>query len=79
MPGIVCMLMITSFREAVNISLTYPAYKLMKDYHFSAGQLNRLRKNENVSTYPLHTLCRILDCRLEDIAIYLRDNTENTI
>ena len=79
MPGIVCMLMITSFREAVNISLTYSAYKLMKDYHFSAGQLNRLRKNENVSTYTLHTLCRISDCRLEDVTIYLRDNTENTI
>ena len=79
MPGIVCMLMITSFREAVNISLTSSAYKLMKDYHFSAGQLNRLRKNDNVRAYPLHTLCLISDCRMKDATVCLRDNTENTI
>jgi DNA-binding Xre family transcriptional regulator len=45
-------------------------YKLIKDYGFSSGQLDRLRKNENVSTYTLDQLCSILDCRLEDIAEY---------
>lgn len=45
-------------------------YKLIKEYHFSNGQLDRLRKNGNVSTYTLNQLCRILDCRLEDIAEY---------
>lgn len=49
-------------------------YKLIKDYHFSSGQLDRLRKNENVSTYTLNQLCKILDCRLEDIAEYKDDN-----
>jgi DNA-binding Xre family transcriptional regulator len=48
-------------------------YKLIKDYGFSSGQLDRLRKNENVSTYTLDQLCRILDCRLEDIAEYRQD------
>ena len=48
-------------------------YKLLKDYHFSSGQLDRLRKNENVSSYTLNQLCRILDCRLEDIAEYKKD------
>ena len=43
-------------------------YKLIKEYHFSTGQLDRLRKNGNVSTYTLDQLCQILDCRLEDIA-----------
>ena len=51
-------------------------YKLLKDYHFSAGQLSRLRKNENVSTYTLNTLCRILDCNIEEVAVYLPDNEE---
>lgn len=45
-------------------------YKLVKDYHFSNGQLDRLRKNENVSTHTLDELCTILDCKLEDIAEY---------
>lgn len=45
-------------------------YKLIKDFHISTGQLDRLRKNENVSTYTLNSLCEILDCQLGDIAEY---------
>lgn len=48
-------------------------YKLIKYYHISTGQLDRLRKNENVSTYTLNQLCTILDCKLEDIAEYVKD------
>ena len=32
-------------------------YKLLKEYEFSSGQLDRLRKNGNVSTYTLSQLC----------------------
>ncbi len=45
-------------------------YKLIKEYKISTGQLDRLRKNENVNSYTLDQLCRILDCQLEDIAEY---------
>lgn len=45
-------------------------YKLIKEYHISTGQLDRLRKNENVSSYTLNQLCEILHCKLEDIAEY---------
>ena len=45
-------------------------YKLIKEYKFSTGQLDRLRKNGNVNTYTLNQLCEILDCTLEDIAEY---------
>lgn len=45
-------------------------YKLIKEFKISTGQLDRLRKNENVNSYTLDQLCRILDCRLEDIAEY---------
>lgn len=48
-------------------------YKLIKEYKISNGQLDRLRKNENVSTYTLSQLCSILHCRLEDIAEYRED------
>lgn len=43
-------------------------YRLIKDYRVSTGQLDRLRKNGNVSTYTLNQLCEILDCSLNDIA-----------
>lgn len=48
-------------------------YKLIKEFKISTGQLDRLRKNENVNSYTLDQLCRILDCRLEDIAEYRED------
>lgn len=45
-------------------------YKLIKEYNFSTGQLDLLRKNGNVNSFTLNQLCKILDCRLEDIAEY---------
>ena len=48
-------------------------YKLIKEYGFSAGQLDRLRKGENINIYTLDTLCRILDCAVEDIIEYKKD------
>ena len=49
-------------------------YLLIKDFGISTGQLDRLRKNENVSTFTLNQLCKILDCKLEDIAEYIRES-----
>lgn len=49
-------------------------YKLIKEYKVSTGQLDRLRKNGNVSTYTLNQLCKILECKLEDIATYTEDD-----
>lgn len=46
-------------------------YQLIKKYGFSTGQLDRLRKNENVNSYTLNTLCEILECKLEDIAEFI--------
>ena len=51
-------------------------YKLMKEYHVSSGQLDRLRKNGNVNTYTLNQLCEILDCKLEDIAEYIPEQNK---
>ena len=48
-------------------------YKLINEYGFSNGQLDRFRKNENVNMYTIDTLCRILNCAIEDIAEYTPD------
>lgn len=42
-------------------------YSLIKNYHISAGQLSRLRKNDNVSTHTINVLCEILDCQPGDL------------
>ena len=48
-------------------------YKLIHEYNFSTGQLDRLRKNENINVYTLNTLCKILNCAIEDIITYIPD------
>lgn len=48
-------------------------YKLIHEYHISAGQLSRLRANAYVSTHTLDILCEILNCRIEDIATYIKE------
>ena len=51
-------------------------YKLIHNYHVSTGLLDRIRKNQNISTYSLNTLCHILDCQVEDIMEYYPDKAE---
>ena len=51
-------------------------YRLIQDYQFSSGQLDRLRKNASVSTYTLDQLCKILDCGLDEIAEFLPEGDE---
>jgi putative transcriptional regulator len=52
-------------------------YKLIQEYGFSTGQLDRLRKNQNANTYTLDILCKILSCELSDIAEYLPDQLDD--
>ncbi len=52
-------------------------YKLIKEYHISTGQIDRLRKNSFVSTYTINELCKILDCDVEDIIQYVKDPNLN--
>jgi len=48
-------------------------YALIKKHGISPGQLTRLKRNESVSTHTLNNFCEILDCRLDEIAEYTKD------
>ena len=52
-------------------------YGLVKDYGIDKAQLHRLRHNMVVKTVILNTLCSVLDCRIEDIAEYVPEETGN--
>ena len=52
-----------------NISIYYLRIKVGID----SRTIRRLKSNENMETNTLDRLCRILDCRLEDIAEYVPD------
>ena len=50
-------------------------YTLIKDYHISAGQLTRLRRNESVSTHTIEMFCKILECQPGDLMEYIENNS----
>lgn len=52
-------------------------YHLIKYCKVSAGQIGRLKKNNFVSTHTIDMLCRILDCKVEEIMEYRVDIAEN--
>ncbi len=49
-------------------------YNLVTDYNISKSLLQRLRNNDGISTHSLNMLCTILDCRIEDIVEFVKDN-----
>ena len=49
-------------------------YKLVNDYGLSQSLLDRLKHNKPISTVTLNDLCNILDCRVEDIMLFIKDN-----
>lgn len=51
-------------------------YKLINSYNFSKGTLDSLKHDRNVSTATLNDICRILNCRVEDVLVYIPDTTE---
>lgn len=46
-------------------------YTLIKNHHISSSTIDKLRNNKPLTTTTLNDLCRILHCRLEDIAEYI--------
>lgn len=48
-------------------------YTLIKDFSFSKGTLDSLKQGRNISTATLDDICRILDCRVEEVLMYIPD------
>lgn len=48
-------------------------YALIKTFGMSPAQITRLKRNESVSTHTIEMICRILECRVEDIMEYIKD------
>ena len=46
-------------------------YTLIKNHHSSSTTIDKHRKNKPVTTTTINDLCRILNCRVEDILTYV--------
>ena len=50
-------------------------YKLINQFGVSRSLLDRLKHNKPISTVTLNDLCGFLDCRVEDILLYVKDES----
>ncbi len=48
-------------------------YQLRERCGIDSKTIRRLRANENMETKTLNKLCAVLDCRLDEIAEYVKD------
>ena len=48
-------------------------YKLIYTYGISKGTLDNLKHNRNVTLLTVETLCKILNCKIEDVVTYVEN------
>ena len=46
-------------------------YTLINKHRISSATIDKLRKNKPITTTTINDLCRILDCKIQDIAEYV--------
>lgn len=46
-------------------------YTLTTKYNLSSSTLHRLKHNKDISMRTINDLCRILNCQIQDICIYV--------
>ncbi|MBQ1264780.1 MAG: helix-turn-helix transcriptional regulator [Oscillospiraceae bacterium] len=51
-------------------------YTLREKCGIDSKTVRRLRANENIETKTLNKICAALDCKLSDIAEYIKDSDE---
>ena len=49
-------------------------YTLINKYNISSSTINRLRHNQGITTQLIDDLCTILDCNVEDIIKFEKQN-----
>ncbi len=52
-------------------------YKLINKYNVSRSLLDRLKHDKPITTVTINDLCIFLDCRVEDILEFKKDDINN--
>ncbi len=53
-------------------------YRLINEFGVSRSLIDRLKHNKPITTITLNDLCTFLDCRVEDILVYVKDSAKNS-
>ena len=54
-------------------------YSLIKDHHISSSTIDKLRNNKPLNTTTINDLCRILNCRVQDIMEYVPSDEDQVL
>ena len=46
-------------------------YTLIKNHRISSSTIDKLRRNKPLNTTTINDLCRILNCRVQDVMEYI--------
>ncbi len=58
---------------------TESTYTLINHHHISSSTIDKLRKNKPLNTTTINDLCRILNCRIENIAQYIPSDNDQML
>lgn len=53
-------------------------YILINKYNISSATIDRMKKGNGISTMKINDFCKILNCKVEDIILYVDEETPNT-
>lgn len=54
-------------------------YSLINKNHLSSSTIDKLRKNKPLNTTTINDLCRILDCPVESIMVYVPSDKDQVL
>lgn len=54
-------------------------YTLIKKYNISSAIIDKLRKNKPMNTTTINDLCRIFNCRIEEIVEYIPSDDDQKL
>jgi len=54
-------------------------YTLIKNHRISSSTIDKLRKNKPLNTTTINDLCRILNCKVEQIICYVPSDNDQTL
>ena len=54
-------------------------YSLINKHHISSATIDKLRKDKPMNTTTLNDLCRILNCKIENIAEYIPSSDDQKL
>ena len=72
------MIVYSPFWETLKTS-EESTYTLITKHRISSSTIDKLRNNKPITTTTLNDLCRILECKVEDIALYIPSDHEQKL